>query len=272
MDFRGAVASRFGADARSLAAFRVGLAGVVLLDLLLRSRFLGAFYTDDGAVPRSVVLAANPTVGRLSLHALSGDLWFQVALFALTGLAALAMLVGYRTTLATLVTGLLVVSLHVRNPLVLNGGDLVLQMMFLWGLFLPLGEQWSVDALRDGPRTDWVTSVATAGVLCQVVVIYTTNAVLKLRGDAWLSGEAIQYVFSLEMFVTGIGHLLADYPSLLVAFDKVWLGLLAASVLLLLVTGWLRALLACGRRLARGCHSCRPRRSRPARFAGGVGL
>jgi uncharacterized membrane protein len=244
MDFRGAVASRLGADARSLAAFRVGIAGVVLLDLLLRSRYLGAFYTDDGVLPREVLFAHNPTFGPLSLHALSGELWFQAATFAVTGVVALAMLVGYRTTLATFLTGLLVVSLHVRNPLVLNGGDLVLQMLFLWGLFLPLGERWSVDALHGEPRREWVTSVATAGVLCQVVIIYTTNAVLKLRGDAWLSGEAIQYVFSLEMFVTGVGHWLADYPDLLVAFDRVWLALLAGSAVLLLATGWLRALLA----------------------------
>jgi hypothetical protein len=244
MDFRGAVASRLGADGRSLAVFRVGVAGVVLLDLLLRSRYLGAFYTDDGVLPREVLFAYNPTFGPLSLHALSGELWFQAGMFALTGLAAAAMLVGYRTTLTTFLTGLLVVSLHVRNTLMLNGGDLVLQMLFLWGLFLPLGERWSVDALRDGPRREWVTSVATAGVLCQVVVIYTTNAVLKLRGDAWLSGEAIQYVFSLEMFVAGVGHWLADYPDLLVAFDKLWLAMLAGSALLLVATGWLRALLA----------------------------
>ncbi|SEV94615.1 HTTM domain-containing protein [Halobacterium jilantaiense] len=244
MDVRAAVASRLGADTRSLAAFRVGVAGVVLLDLLLRSRYLGAFYTDTGVLPRDVLFAQNPVLGPLSLHALSGALWFQALLFAATAVAALALLVGYRTTLATLVTGLLVVSLHVRNPLVLNGGDLVLQMLFLWGLFLPLGERWSVDALREGPREKRVTSVATAGVLCQVVVIYATNAVLKLRGDAWLSGDAIQYVFSLEMFVHGVGHWLANYPALLVAFDTVWLAMLVGSGLLLLVTGWPRALLA----------------------------
>jgi len=244
MDVREAVASRLGVDTRSLAAFRVGVAGVVLLDLLLRSRYLDAFYTDAGVLPRKALFAHNPTFGPLSLHALSGAAWFQAILFAATGVLAVAMLVGYRTRLATLLTGLLVVSLHVRNPLVLNGGDLVLQMLFLWALFLPLGERWSVDALRDGPRRRRVASVATAGVLCQVVVIYTTNAVLKLRGDAWLHGEAIQYVFSLEMFVHGLGHVLADYPDLLVAFDKVWLALLAGSALLVLATGWLRAALA----------------------------
>jgi hypothetical protein len=244
MDVRAAVASRLGADARSLAAFRVGVAGVVLLDLLLRSRYLSAFYTDDGVLPREALFAHNPTFAPLSIHSLSGDLWFQAALFALTAVAALSMLVGYRSRLSTFVTGLLVVSLHVRNPLVLNGGDLVLQMLFLWGVFLPLGERWSVDALRGGSRREWVTSVATVGVLCQVVIIYGTNAVLKLSGDAWLSGEAIKYVFSLEMFVHGLGHWLADYPALLVAFDKLWLAMLSGSVVLLLVTGWLRGLLA----------------------------
>lgn len=244
MDVREAVSARLGVDARSLAAFRVGVASVVLLDLLLRSRSLTAFYTDAGVLPRSVLFAQQPVFGPLSLHALSGAAWFQGLLFALTAMAAVALLVGYRSTLATLVTGLLVVSLHVRNPLVLNGGDLVLQMLFLWGLFLPLGERWSVDALRaDSPR-DRVVSVATAGVLCQVVVIYTTNAALKLRGDAWLSGDAIRSVFSLEMFVVGLGHVLTDFPALLVAFDRVWLAMLAGSAVLIVATGWLRALLA----------------------------
>ena len=244
MDVRAAVASRLGADTRSLAVFRVGIAGVVLLDLLLRSRYLKAFYTDSGVLPRARLFTLEPTFGPLSLHALSGALWVQALLFAATALAALTLLVGYRTTLATLVTGLLVVSLHVRNPLVLNGGDLVLQMLFLWGLFLPLGERWSVDALRGGGGRDRILSVATTGVLCQVVVIYTTNAALKLRGDAWLSGEAIRSVFSLEMFVVGLGHVLADFPALLVAFDRLWLAMLAGSAVLLVATGWRRGLLA----------------------------
>lgn len=245
MDLREAAAARLNADARSLAAFRVGVAAVVIVDLLLRSRSLTAFYTDAGVLPRSVLFARQPVFGPLSLHALSGAAWAQGLLFAVTGLSAVALLVGYRTTVATLVTGLLVVSLHVRNPLVLNGGDLVLQMLFLWGLFLPLGERWSVDALRGGGgRRDRVLSVATAGVLCQVVIVYTTNAVLKLRGDAWLSGEAIRAVFSLEMFVVGFGHVLADFPALLVAFDRVWLAMLAGSAVLLVATGWIRAVLA----------------------------
>jgi hypothetical protein len=244
MALRSVVRRRFGVDARSLAAYRVALAAVVLLDLALRSRSLVAFYTDAGVLPRAVLFDLHPIVAPYSLFSLSGAAWVQWLLFAATAVAALALLVGYRSTLATFVTGVLVVSLHVRNPLVLNGGDLVLQMLFLWALVLPVGERWSVDALRGGEPRDRVVSLATAGVLIQPVIIYATNAVLKLRGPTWPAGDAMEYVFSLEMFVHGLGDVLAQYPALLSVFDRVWLALLVASPLLVLLTGWLRAALA----------------------------
>lgn len=244
MNLRGAVSRRFSVDARALAAFRIALGAVVLLDLVLRSRSLVAFYTDAGVLPRETLFELHPAVARFSFHVLSGAAWFQWLLFGVTGIAALALVVGYRSRLATFATGLLVVSLHVRNPLVLNGGDIVLQMLFLWGLLLPLGERWSVDALRGGEPRARITSLATAGVLLQVVIIYGTNAVMKFRGATWGSGEAVQYVFSLEMFVVYLGDVLADYPTLLEVFDKAWLALLAVSFLLVVVTGWLRAALA----------------------------
>jgi hypothetical protein len=244
MSLRSAVRRRFGADPRALAAYRMSLAAVVLLDLVLRSRSLVAFYTDRGVLPRAVLFDLHPTLAPYSVFALSGAAWAQWALFGATALAALALFVGYRSTLATVATGVLVVSLQVRNPLVMNGGDVVLQMLFLWALVLPVGERWSVDALRGGEPREWVASFATAGVLIQPVIIYATNAVLKFRGSAWPSGEAMEYVFSLEMFVYGLGELLAQYPAALRLFDRVWLALLVASPLLLVLMGWLRAALA----------------------------
>ncbi|GAA0286962.1 HTTM domain-containing protein [Halobacterium noricense] len=242
---RAAVARRFGVDTRALAALRVSLAALVLVDLCLRARFLTAFYTDAGLLPRSLLFEQYGTISRLSIHAVSGAAWVQAVLFLVTALAALAMLAGYRTTLATVVTGVLLASLHYRNPLVLNSGDTLLRMLFLWGVFLPLGERWSVDALRDG-ETDSrrVASVATAGVLVQVVVVYSTNALLKLRGERWLAGDAIRYVLELDMFTVLLGDVLADFPALLVAFDRLWLAMLVASVLLLVLTGCLRAAFA----------------------------
>lgn len=242
---RAAVARRLGVDARALATFRVAVAAVVLADLALRTRFLRAFYTDAGVYPRSLLFEQYGAVGHLSLHALSGGPWVQAALFAATAVAALAMLAGYRTTPATLATALLVGSLHLRNPLVLNSGDTLLRMLFVWAVFAPLGERWSVDALRAerSPR-ERVLSVATTGLLAQVVVVYSVNAVLKLRGDQWLSGEAVRVVLQLDMFTILLGDVLAEVPALAVAFDHVWLAALTASVLLVVLTGWARAAFA----------------------------
>lgn len=244
MTVRDAVGRRLGADTRALASFRVALATLVLTDVVLRSRNLVAFYTDAGALPRELLYQRYPEIGRATVHAVSGAAWVQVGLFVLTAVVALAMLVGYRTTLATALTGLLVVSMQYRNPMVLNGGDVLLRMLFLWAIFLPLGERWSLDALRrEGYRTR-VVSVATAGVLLQVVTVYTVNAVLKLRSDLWTRGEAIEYVFSLEMFLVLFGDVLAEYPDLLAVFDWLWVALVAGSVLLVVLSGWLRAAFA----------------------------
>ncbi|MDY6780176.1 MAG: HTTM domain-containing protein, partial [Halobacteria archaeon] len=178
----------------------------------MRSRHLAAFYTDRGVLPTSTLTARYPVLNRISLHALSGDVWFQVLVFVVTGVFAALVVVGYRTTLVTAVSWVLLLSLQLRNPLVLNGGDGLFVRLFFWGTLLPLGERWSIDAARRGEaytQRERVASVASAGLLTQVVVVYAVNAVLKLRGDLWLSGDAVRYVFSLDQFTVLLGEFVA---------------------------------------------------------------
>ncbi|WP_159904678.1 HTTM domain-containing protein [Salinirussus salinus] len=247
------LARRLGVDPRALAAFRIGLGVVLLGDLLLRSRNLVAFYTDRGILPRSLLEAKRPVISQLSVHALSGDVLLQAGLFLVAGICALALLVGYRTRLAVLVSWLLLVSLHARNPLVLNGGDSLLRRLLFWGVFLPLGSRWSLDTLAGRVRgrarsgigaRERVAGVATAGLLIQVVLVYATNAGFKLGSERWLDGGALAHVFRLDEFTTPLGAALADLPALLGVLEVVWLGLLVASVGLVATTGRRRAVLA----------------------------
>lgn len=244
---RGALAARFGVDARALAALRVAVGALLLADLAIRATDLVAHYTDAGVLPRAALHAHYPTLARLSLHAASGAAWMQATLFLAAAVAAVALAVGYRTRLATAVSLLFLVSLHLRNPLVLNAGDGLLRRLLLWSLFLPLGRRWSVDAIRrdapaDPPRR--VTSVASAALLLQVVVVYAVNAAFKHRGERWPSGEAVRYVFSLDQLTVRLGDLLAGHPELLTAFGRLWLALVSASVLLVVLTGRARAAFA----------------------------
>lgn len=239
-----ALGARFGVDARALAALRISLGLLLLADLLLRARHLRAFYTDAGVAPRAVLVEQYPAV-RYSLHALSGAAWFQALLFLLAGLFAVSLLAGYRTRTTTVLSLILLVSLFFRNPAVLNGGDALLRRLLLWSALLPLGERWSLDARRreDAPRRR-VTTLASAGLLLQVVFVYAVNAVLKHRGDLWLRGDAVRYVFSLQRFSLRLGDVLTGFPSLLRAFDWFWLGLVSVVPLLVLSRGRLRTVLA----------------------------
>ncbi|MEM6985856.1 MAG: hypothetical protein AAF499_04885, partial [Pseudomonadota bacterium] len=135
----------FALDLRSVALFRVGLAVAVLSDLLYRASDLSAFYTDAGVLPRTVLreaINAQP----VSLHALSGGAGLQIGLFVLCALAALALLIGYRSQLAAFVCWALMLSLHQRNPLLLQGGDDLLVILLFFGFLLPLGARFGIDA------------------------------------------------------------------------------------------------------------------------------
>ena len=237
-----AFARRVAIDRRALAAFRVALGMLVIADLALRSRDLVAFYTDAGVLPRSALYADYGPI--YTLHAVSGTARAQELLFVLAGAVALALVVGYRTRTATAVTWLLLVSLHVRNPMVLNSGDTLLRMLLFWAVFLPLGDRWAVDARRGdrGPTT--ATSVATMALLLQVVLMYATNAVHKTRSDAWTSGEAVPYAFQADHLTVLLGDVLSGYPAVLELFTYLWMATILASPLLLVLTGLRRVALA----------------------------
>ena len=91
------IAEIFGADLRSLAAFRIVLALLVLADLAGRSTDLYAHYTDRGILPRGVLVEEVLSPWVFSVNLINGEPIFQKLLFGTTALAALALLAGYRT-------------------------------------------------------------------------------------------------------------------------------------------------------------------------------
>ena len=74
------VVRRLEIDLRALAAFRIALGTLVIVDLLLRSRHLTAFYTNDGVLPLEALFSDYSSV--YSLHAVSGEAWDRRSCFA----------------------------------------------------------------------------------------------------------------------------------------------------------------------------------------------
>jgi hypothetical protein len=222
----------FGLDLRSLALFRVGLSLLLLADLANRCADLRAHYTDAGVLPR----AALTTTGAACLHALHGSAWFEAALFVVAALFAAALLVGFCTRFATVVSWFLLISLHARNPMVLQGGDLLFRTMLFWSIFLPLGARCSVDALRRGssePLPGRVASPCTLALILQVCFVYWFSAALKSDPVWRQEGTALYYALSIDQTVTRAGQYLLGFPRLLwfLTFATVWFEALGPVLL-----------------------------------------
>jgi hypothetical protein len=210
----------FGLDVRSLALFRICLALLLIGDLLYRGQDLQAHYTDAGVMPLSLLALYQESHYYLTLHALNGSFGVQLALFLISGLAALFLLVGYRTRTAAIVSWILLISLQNRNPLIIEGGDAVLRMLLFWGMFLPLGACWSLDRSLNRaapPPPTRIVSVGSAALIVQIGVIYWFTAMLK-SGATWRSeNTAVYYALSLDQFATPLAKSLLAYPQLLKA-------------------------------------------------------
>ena len=206
----------FEIDVRSLAILRISLGVLILVDLASRLRNLELFYTEGGIVTRALSQEYLGS-GFWSLYWIDGSLAVTQVLFALTASAAVGLIFGFNTRLMTILCLVLVASLHVRNPLVLTGGHILMRLMLFWSIFLPLGAVWSVDAHLSPNREpdQWrVASVATMAIMLQVAFIYLFSGISKLN-SYWISGHAVEYVLGLEMYVKPLGNFLRGFPGLL---------------------------------------------------------
>ena len=128
----------------------------------------------------------------------AGAIW--VALIAL-GLAAIAIIVGWRPTLWFLLAFVLLVAVQRRNPVILNSGDLLIRNFALLLALSPTGAALSVDRWRRHGRAALRTAplVAPWGLRLlqlQVMVIYFF-AFWSKSGDLWRGGTAVSTVFRI---------------------------------------------------------------------------
>jgi predicted DCC family thiol-disulfide oxidoreductase YuxK len=206
----------FTLDLRALALFRFALGGIVALDALCRLADAQAFYADAGLWPRAAAVAFDGPL-RLSLHLAGGSAGFAVLLLLAQFAAALALALGYRTRLAAIAAFVLAASLLTRNPLVAVDGDALLVCLLFWGLFLPLGARWSLDAAlaqNPPPEDPRHCSAAGVGLLLQVLGAHFFAA-LAHGAEWWPDGTAVYYAMMLDRYATPPGRLLLEFPALM---------------------------------------------------------
>jgi predicted DCC family thiol-disulfide oxidoreductase YuxK len=195
-------------DLRALALMRMGIGLLILVDLCIRWPDIDAFMSNIGAYDIATSLGYAGWM-RWSLYWLLGDVWVVKGLFVIESLIALLFMLGIRTRLMTVLSFIFLVSLHNRNPLLLQGGDNLLLLLSFWGMFLPLGARWSFDAAmtKQSLKTNHLLTIGTVGLMLQIVSVYFFSAFLK-NSDEWMvNGQAIYFALSNNQFAV----YLADY-------------------------------------------------------------
>lgn len=204
-------------DLRALACMRIGIALVLITDLLIRLSDLEAFYSDTGVVPLEMLFKYGWNQYYISLHTISGLWQVQLLLFMLSFCCALMLLIGYRTQLFTVLCWFMLLSLHNRNGFILQGGDDLLRMVLFWSMFIPWGKRYSYDSLvmhTEYSNTTISPGVATMAYVIQVCYLYTGSALLK--GPEWDSEfTALYYTYSLDQIAYPITKLFYYHEDLL---------------------------------------------------------
>ena len=240
----------FAIDIRGLAAFRIGLGCVLLLDLINRAGDFAAHYGSRGVLPASVYFAEFENHWHLSIHLFTTDT-LSVLLFGVAIVAAIFLIIGWQTRLSTVVSWLLLISLHSRNPFVLQGGDDVLRALLFWALFLPLGATASIDNMRrtitdvdsnsgddtnKQPPNTYHLSMATLCLTGQVILLYGFASASKLANPVWWQeGLGVYYALGVEQFTTRIGLWLRSLTEFVIALNYITLAAQISAPILLLI-------------------------------------
>lgn len=234
----------------SLAAFRISAGLLVLCDLLDRVWDHQSHYSDGGVFPRDLAIAW--TGGRqLSPYFVTGSDLGQLALFVIAGILASMLVLGFRTRFATIGSWYMLWSLHSRNWFVLNSGDQLFLMLLFWGMFLPLGARWSLDAVRSKrsePPQSNVLSIATLAIMLQVVGTYVASALLKTGAEWRVEGSAVYYALSVGHFARSTADLIYPFPELLkfLTFATFWLEMVGVLLVFIPIWTWRFRILVVG--------------------------
>jgi uncharacterized membrane protein YphA (DoxX/SURF4 family) len=188
--------------AERLAALRVGLAAVLLLDVLTTYLPHAADFYGRDSLGAPEVFARRFAGGSANWSLLEGVESPAVVRTAVLAWAAAAagLLLGLATRLCAAAAWALSVSFAAVNPSVENAGDTVRTILLFYLMLCPCGAAWSLDAWllrkRRGPGPFLVYPWPARLLLVQLVCIYFRNGLHKVVGHDWTVGDSLYYVLA----------------------------------------------------------------------------
>ena len=198
-------------DLRAFALFRIVFGFVMLIDLSIRLSDFKAFYTSQGVLPFEYFSQYFSKYFFIPIYQLNDAPWFVGICFAMQIIAVFCFVIGYRTKLFQVILLVFYISLHMRNPYVLQGGDDLIRVMLLFSLFLPLNAVWAVQT----KPVKYNFAIPALIFMFQISMVYWVSALMKTSPEWHSEGTALYYAFNLDCIQWPLAKYLLQFPALL---------------------------------------------------------
>jgi Vitamin K-dependent gamma-carboxylase len=187
-----------------IALFRIFFGVMVMATLVqLRPDWLN-WYGVHSWVTNSTARALEPGV-RLNLFAIlpQDDRWINALFWVAIG-SAFLLTVGLFTRINSVLVFVCLASIQQRNLYITHGGDTYLRVAGFFLMFAPAGAALSVDHLirrwrgKESsdirPRSPWAQRM----IQIQLTLVYLVTFLVKIKGQPWLHGTALFYIYHLD--------------------------------------------------------------------------
>jgi hypothetical protein len=125
--------------------------------------------------------------------------WITLMLVAMM-IAGATLAIGFFTRTSAAIVFILLMALHHRTPMILNGADILLRINVLFLAFSHAGATLSLDHRLHSEQSAAQPPWAQRLMQIQLSVVYLGTVYWKLHGIAWIDGTAVYYVLSTAQF------------------------------------------------------------------------
>jgi len=211
-------------DSRALGIYRILIGWVCALDIIRRWDYIDVFYSNQG-----IHMASDSKAFNIFYYIGNNSIETHI-IFLIGILFSLALMVGYKTKLSHLISTAIIISIHSQATAVGNSGDLFLNSILIWTLFLPIGKSFSLDAIMKSLRESkelkvedlnnrtyginkpiQIYSIAYLAILLQISAIYFLSALNRMNSASWEDGIAFYKMHQLDGFITYFGYYIREY-------------------------------------------------------------
>lgn len=203
----------FGCTPEALALYRISLGVLLLIELLLRFRFLHPFYSDQGTLPLKFLWPKIDDLYKgVCLHCWSGQLAYQQVLLSIQVVVAFLFTIGYHSQITAAISWFLYLSLTLRNTWLNFILDRYFHYLLWYAIFLPTNLCYCVTSKNPSRNTTgMIVSLATILLKLQVLWLYIDAGGGKLMDPlgGWTWSAAIPALDSYARHTLGARYLYA---------------------------------------------------------------